>query len=86
MEQLAPHLPRGACVVSCTSGVPTVTKRLANSLRERFGALVFKKREAETGHSPLDCMADLDWRSSGVLEFQRTKNHTKNGNRNANRN
>eukprot|EP00913_Durusdinium_trenchii_P031754 g29739.t1 len=37
VEQLAPHLPRGACVVSCTSGVPTVTKRLANSLHERFG-------------------------------------------------
>jgi len=36
-EQLAPHLRKETCLVSCTSGEPSATKRLAASLRERFG-------------------------------------------------
>jgi len=37
VEQVAPHLAKDACVVSCTSGAPAVTKRLSLSLKERFG-------------------------------------------------
>ncbi|CAE7195220.1 unnamed protein product [Symbiodinium sp. CCMP2592] len=37
VEQVAPHLARDSCVVSCTSGEPGVTTRLATSLRDRFG-------------------------------------------------
>eukprot|EP00439_Symbiodinium_sp_Y106_P014391 s2473_g2.t1 len=37
VEQVAPHLARDSCVVSCTSGEPGVTIRLATSLRDRFG-------------------------------------------------
>lgn len=37
VEQVAPHLAKDACVVSCTSGAPAVTKRLSHSLKERFG-------------------------------------------------
>lgn len=36
-EALAPHLRRGACLVSCTSGEPLVAKRLAKTLYEQFG-------------------------------------------------
>eukprot|EP00933_Yihiella_yeosuensis_P034357 TRINITY_DN27852_c0_g1_i1.p1 TRINITY_DN27852_c0_g1~~TRINITY_DN27852_c0_g1_i1.p1 ORF type:complete len:324 (+),score=82.92 TRINITY_DN27852_c0_g1_i1:74-1045(+) len=36
-EQVAPLLARGSCFVSCTSGSPAVSKRLANSYQERFG-------------------------------------------------
>lgn len=36
-ELLAPHLSPDACLVSCTSGEPAVTKRLAAALRERYG-------------------------------------------------
>jgi len=36
-EDLAPHLSPGACVVSCTSGEPAATRRLAASMGERFG-------------------------------------------------
>jgi len=40
-EQLAPHLSAGACIVSCTSGEPAATQRLAQSLKERFGVHFF---------------------------------------------
>mmetsp|Transcript_29330 Transcript_29330/g.91411 ORF Transcript_29330/g.91411 Transcript_29330/m.91411 type:complete len:338 (+) Transcript_29330:66-1079(+) len=36
-EQVAPRMAPGACIVSCTSGEPAATRRLATSLRERFG-------------------------------------------------
>jgi len=36
-QDLAPHLARGACIVSCTSGEPTETKRLATMLIEKWG-------------------------------------------------
>ncbi|CAE8641168.1 unnamed protein product, partial [Polarella glacialis] len=34
---VAPHMARGSCIVSCTSGEPAVTRRLAQSLKERYG-------------------------------------------------
>ncbi|CAJ1396231.1 unnamed protein product [Effrenium voratum] len=37
VEQVAPHLSRDACVISCTSGAPAATRRMAASLRQRFG-------------------------------------------------
>lgn len=36
-EAVAPHMNRGSCIVSCTSGDPAATRRLAGSLWERFG-------------------------------------------------
>lgn len=36
-EEVAPHLSPGACLLSCTSGEPSVTRRLSASLKERFG-------------------------------------------------
>jgi len=36
-EAVAPHMSRGSCIVSCTSGDPIASKRLAGSLWERFG-------------------------------------------------
>jgi len=35
--QVAPHMAAGACIVSCTSGEPQVTRRLAGDLLARFG-------------------------------------------------
>eukprot|EP00931_Biecheleriopsis_adriatica_P069351 TRINITY_DN43206_c0_g1_i1.p1 TRINITY_DN43206_c0_g1~~TRINITY_DN43206_c0_g1_i1.p1 ORF type:complete len:346 (-),score=91.05 TRINITY_DN43206_c0_g1_i1:49-939(-) len=35
--QVAPHLAKDSCIVSCTSGVPSASRELAASLRERFG-------------------------------------------------
>lgn len=36
-EELAPHLSPGACLVSCTSGEPAITMRLAAMLQKQFG-------------------------------------------------
>lgn len=36
-EALAPHLRKGACIVSCTSGEPGVSRRLAETLYEKHG-------------------------------------------------
>lgn len=36
-EEVAPHMQKGSCLVSCTSGEPSVSRALAKSLRERFG-------------------------------------------------
>lgn len=36
-EQVAPCMLRGACIVSCTSGDPVSSRRIACSLYERFG-------------------------------------------------
>ena len=36
-EAVAPHMSRGSCIVSCTSGDPNASRRLAGTLWERFG-------------------------------------------------
>jgi len=36
-QAIAPHLARDSCIVSCTSGEPNETKKLAASLYETFG-------------------------------------------------
>jgi len=36
-EAVAPHMSRGSCIVSCTSGDPTASRRLAGSIWDQFG-------------------------------------------------